>query len=293
MTYGYKTLKEFKDEYIREAEQSIIVPEYSTNKEYDRQVANKMKEQFNSNPAKMFIKMNGYLRGVVRDDWDSKIINYQEEKETYIATLCAVKTLGINCIPTIYSYKAHKIDDLIQASALGYGNNVNIFLSRYLFDKVLSDIKEKEFVIGHELGHNRNNSIAPHLVGIHKSDEITRWGEYTADRAGLLVCKDVEAAARALVRVRAAWENLTQRTVIPEEKIKEVAHSLVENAEKNIINLPLDDSTHPCLERRVAAMKVFASSQMYARLTNIPVDRSMLSDEALEQSLARIIKGGK
>ena len=33
MTYGYKTLKEFKNEYIMEAEQSIIVPEYSANKD--------------------------------------------------------------------------------------------------------------------------------------------------------------------------------------------------------------------------------------------------------------------
>ena len=35
MTYGYKTLKEFKNEYIMEAEQSIIVPEYSANKDFD------------------------------------------------------------------------------------------------------------------------------------------------------------------------------------------------------------------------------------------------------------------
>ena len=33
MTYGYNTLKEFKNEYIMEAEQSIIVPEYSANKD--------------------------------------------------------------------------------------------------------------------------------------------------------------------------------------------------------------------------------------------------------------------
>ena len=70
MTYGYKTLKEFKAEYIKEAEQSIIVPEYSTNKGFDSKVAALMKDHFKSDPTKMFIKMNGYLRSVVRDDWE-------------------------------------------------------------------------------------------------------------------------------------------------------------------------------------------------------------------------------
>ena len=40
-------------------------------------------------------------------------------------------------------------------------------------------------------------------------------------------------------------------------------------------------------------MKAFYISRMYARLTGMPVSSSMLSDEALEQRLARIIKGGK
>lgn len=83
MTYGYKTLKEFKNEYIMEAEQSIIVPEYSANKDFDTKVATLMKEHFKSNPTKMFIKMNQYLRSIVRDDWEIQIINYQQERETY------------------------------------------------------------------------------------------------------------------------------------------------------------------------------------------------------------------
>ena len=74
MTYGYKTLKEFKAEYIKEAEESIIVPEYSTNKAFDSKVAALMKDKFQSDPTKMFIKMNEYLRSVVRDDWEIKII---------------------------------------------------------------------------------------------------------------------------------------------------------------------------------------------------------------------------
>lgn len=286
MTYGYKTLNEFKAEYIRETEQSIIVPEYSTNKEYDRQVANKMKEQFNSNPTKMFIKMNGYLRSVVRNDWEMKIINYQEERETYVAALKAIDALGIKYIPTIYSYKAKDVSYLLNSMALGYGNNINIFLSYDLFKRILHGSKEKEFIIGHELGHNQNNSTATHIIGIGESLAVSRYGEYTADRAGLLVCKDVEAATRALLKVSTTDHS-------SEEKFKVAAHDMVENAEKKVAELSSDNSTHPHLARRVAAMKVFASSQMYARLTNIPVDHSTLSDEALEQSLVKIIKGGK
>lgn len=286
MTYGYKTLKEFKNEYIKEAEQSIIVPEYSTNKGFDTKIANLMKDNFKSNPTKMFIKMNGYLRSVVRDDWEIKIINYQEERETYLATLAAIDALGIKYIPTIYSYKTKNLGMMLNSCALGYGNNINIFLSYYLFNKVLSGSKEKEFIIGHELGHNQSNSTAPHIVGVSESLEASRYGEYTADRAGLLACKDVEVATRALLKVSTAEK-------VSEEKFREVAHSMVENAESNLSNLSGDNSTHPCLERRVAAMKAFASSQMYARLTGATVDASMPSDEALEQRLVKIIKGGK
>lgn len=286
MTYGYKTLKEFKNEYIMEAEQSIIVPKYSANKDFDTKVANLMKEHFKSNPTKMFIKMNEYLRSIVRDDWEVQIINYQQERETYLATLKAVEVLGIKYIPTIYSYKTKNISMILNSCALGYGNNINIFLSYFLFNKVLSDSKEKEFIIGHELGHNQNNSTAVHIVNVSESLETSRFGEYTADRAGLLVCKDVEAATRALLKVSTAGD-------ISKEKCKETAHNIVENAEINLFRLPEDRSTHPCLERRVAAMKTFSISKMYARLTGIPVSSSMLSDEALEQRLARIIKGGK
>ena len=286
MSYGYKSLKEFKTEYIKEAEQSIIVPEYSTNKKFDAKLASLMKEGFKANPTKMFIRMNLYLRNIVRNDWDTKIINYQEERETYVATLKAVDVLGVKCIPTIYSYKTKDISYLLNSCALGYGNNINIFLSYYLFNKVLTGSKEKEFIIGHELGHNQCNSTAIHILGIGESFEESRFGEYSADRAGLLVCRDVEAAARALIKVSSA-ENDT------EEKIKEAAHSLVENAEKKIVGLRGDKGTHPCVERRVAAMKTFASSQMYARLIGKPREVSMLSDDELEQSLATIIKGGK
>lgn len=286
MTYGYKTLKEFKAEYIKEAEQSIIVPEYSTNKEFDSKVAALMKDRFKSDPTKMFIKMNGYLRSVVRDDWEIKIINYQEDKETYLATMNAVEALNIKYIPTIYSYKTKNIGMKLNSCALGYGNNINIFLSYDLFKVILTDIREKEFIIGHELGHNQNNSTAVHIVGVGESLEVSRYGEYTADRAGLLTCRDMEAATRALLKISTEED-------VSEEKYREAAHNMVENAEKNAANLSGDISTHPCLERRVAAMKAFASSQMYARLTGIPVDSSMLSDEALEQSLAKIIKGGR
>ena len=129
MTYSYKTLKEFKKEYVKEAEQSIIVPEYSTNKDSDRQVADLMKQNFKNNPTKMFIKMNEYLRSVVRDDWEISIIKYQEDRETYVATLEAVNALSIKHIPTIYTYKSKNIAQILNSCALGYGNNINIFLS--------------------------------------------------------------------------------------------------------------------------------------------------------------------
>ena len=134
------------------------------------------------------------------------------------------------------------------------------------------------------MGHNQNNATAPYILGYGETFEISRYGEYTADRAGMLVCRDVEAATRALIKVSS--EGYT------EEKVAKLAHDLVENIEDTIPDLPKDRDTHPCLERRIAAMKSFASSQMYARLTGLPADSDALSDEALDLELERIIKGG-
>lgn len=284
MNYGYVKLREFKENYIKEAEESVIVPEYSTYKEYDAKMAEEMKKGFKTAPTKMFIKMNEFLRRNVRSDWDISVISYQEEKETYIATLNAVEALGIKYIPTIYSYKTDKEELQKNSLALGYGNNINIFLSYYLFNNTLSGLKEKEYIIGHELGHNQNNATAPFILGYGETLEISRYGEYTADRAGMLVCRDVEAATRALIKV--STEGYT------EEKIAELAHDLVENIEDTIPKLHKDWGTHPCLERRIAAMKSFASSQMYARLTGLPADSNAISDEALDLELEKIIEGG-
>ena len=71
---------------------------------------------------------------VAKPEDEIKIINYQEERETYLATLAAIDALGIKYIPTIYSYKTKNLGMMLNSCALGYGNNINIFLSYYLFN---------------------------------------------------------------------------------------------------------------------------------------------------------------
>lgn len=285
--YRYDDLKTFKGKYLKEIESSIIVPEYIVNKdcrEWNSELSRLLLEKIKTKPEKFLVKMNDIMMEfvVTLDDKNMHLLSYQEQSDSYKAALSALEALGINAIPTVYQYTTEKPEYMINALALGYGNNVNIFLSKVLFEDILTSSSEKEFIIGHELGHNQCNSAAREIVKKSETYLMSRLNEYTADRAGLIACKSLTGAVRALLKL--SDQNKS------DDEWQKYAESVIDNIESMAAECYADADTHPCTERRIAALKLFWNSEKYAKLANQPNgNKNLLSDAELETEMEKLI----
>jgi len=140
--------------------------------------------------------------------------------------------------------------------------------------KVMNPV-ELKFIIGHEmghvaLGHTCLNTILGGMAGIPAPFGAAvllytafRWWnrmcEYSADRAGLLACGDINAAISALVKL-VAPDVQTQRDF-------ERALSMVDAEDDSASNrLAEVFQTHPMVIRRINALKGYARTKEYQAL---------------------------
>jgi Zn-dependent protease with chaperone function len=135
---------------------------------------------------------------------------------------------------------------------------------------------ELRFIIGHELGHIRLghtwlNSLIGGMAGIPSSLFINTllavvfrgWNrscEYSADRAGLLACGDIEDAVGAMVKLVAP-----DRELSPEAR-QHILRPLDAEDEDPASLLGELFSTHPLLIRRIERLQQYAASPTYRRL---------------------------
>lgn len=127
----------------------------------------------------------------------------------------AASILSVRDIPRVYLKWAYNIN----AITTGYKDTTMMVLNTGVID-LMSDM-EQTFVIGHELGHIKSKHVIYHMLAHFLSNGIssipiigalpelfvvalTKWSrmsEFTADRAGLLACQDVNAALTAIVKM--------------------------------------------------------------------------------------------
>lgn len=146
-----------------------------------------------------------------------------------------------------------------------------------LFGSLLKymDAGELRFIIGHELGHvalghTWLNSLVGGMAGVPASLgaaviitlAFRRWNrvcEYSADRAGLLACGNLNKAISALVK-------LVNRQADTAEEIKETLE-IIEREDDALDNLLLETlATHPMIVKRIENLRRFANSEEYRRL---------------------------
>jgi Zn-dependent protease with chaperone function len=167
-----------------------------------------------------------------------------------------------------------------------------LVVSSALLDLMTRD--ELYFIIGHEMGHIKSNHILYHdlaswikhiatvagnltfgigeIVGMGLMTAIINWikkSEFTADRAGLIACQDVDVATKALIKLALGSKKLFSQISINEyisqgEELKEDEDkSAVFKSVKTIQNITM---THAFTATRVKLLQEWAKSNDYERL---------------------------
>lgn len=164
--------------------------------------------------------------------------------------------------------------EVMNAYSFGLSSPKVIVLQAPLLQRMNGD--ELLFVVGHELGHVRLghtwlNSLVGGLAGIPSpflAAALLRFAflwwnracEFSADRAGLLVCGDPNVAISALIKLTAGTE---ARSRIDLER----ALQRIEAEDDHVLSgLAEALATHPMTVRRIEELRRYAGSEEYRRL---------------------------
>lgn len=210
-------------------------------------------------------------------------------------------TLDLNHIPDLYIMQDYSIN----AYTTGHQHDAYIVLSSGAVDK-LND-KELQFVIGHESGHIKSNHVLYHIICAYASmilgkvgipDELilpalkywNRMSEFTADRAGLLACQDLDAALSAIMKMsglpetyykKASVQGFIQQTREFEEKYGGTSDAIFKFLE-------IFDEDHPWTIVRAAELIRWVESGQYQKILDetrgkmCPVCKSMVTTDSTE-----------
>jgi len=157
---------------------------------------------------------------------------------------------------------------------------------------------EIKFILGHEMGHflcghNRLNAVfsmdehnpAATVLPAFGESLFLRWrkkAEVSADRAGLLVCRDFHAAARSLLKVTFGLteKNLNLEIDALVAQIDEISGSteMIDEA----------FASHPLLPVRLKALELFAGSAR-AKRNGCEALSGELEDDDLEAGVDRLV----
>ena len=175
-------------------------------------------------------------------------------------------------IPTVYITQDFAS---INAGTFGTETDSFILVNSATVDR-LSEA-ELKFVIGHECGHIQNShvtySTALHFL-TNMAGQFVRWivtparialmgwsrrAELTCDRAGLVCCKDLDAATSALVKLAVGSQKLVDQVDLDDYLAQ------VDQIREGVGRVSEYLLTHPYLPKRVKALRAFAGSDYYKR----------------------------
>lgn len=173
----------------------------------------------------------------------------------------SAETLDIDRLPEIYTQWSYGIN----AYTTGYKDNTILVLQSGSVD--LMPDPELTFVIGHEMGHIKSGHVLYHMMVQYFAQIISstvlagkfivpiqlglnywyRMSEFTADRAGLLVCQDLEAALGAIMKMAGLPKRYfnTSDPHVFAKQAKEFMTKYGDTTDKIIRNISILDDTHP------------------------------------------------
>ena len=190
----------------------------------------------------------------------------------YDEVIACAETLKIPA-PTVYI--AQNLSTL-NAGTYGTEEESFIVLNSALVDRFSG--AELKFVIGHECGHIQNGHVVYRTavefltkgVGAYVSWAVlpatmalngwSRRAEITCDRAGLVCCRDLKAAQRAMLKIAGGSEKLLEEIDL-EEYMKQL-----DGVREGIGRLQEYFTSHPYVPKRLYALQQFAESTYYRSL---------------------------
>jgi Zn-dependent protease with chaperone function len=159
--------------------------------------------------------------------------------------------------------------------------------------------QELLFVIGHEFGHIQNAHVvyrtalyyllnmanvfvqwivAPAVLALN---HWSRRAEITADRAGLLCCRDLEAAERVMVKFAIGSQQLFEQ-LDKDEYLKQY-----EQGKASFGRLAEMGQSHPYLTKRIQSLRMFAESAYYRKQLGLD---GGLTKAALDTQVSDLVK---
>lgn len=188
-----------------------------------------------------------------------------------ITERCA-RTLGI---PTPQVYIVPRMDSF-NAMTFGTSDDAFIIVHALLAEQFSDD--ELAFVIGHECGHIQNDHVV-YLTTLYRIQQVlqlsagllapllmpaqlalqswARAAEITCDRAGLLCCKDPDAATRSFARLAVGSPRL-----FAEMNVEAYLEQLQEG-NAGIGRVGELSKSHPYVTKRIEALRLFAGSALF------------------------------
>ena len=300
----YLSLAEYMEKEVQGFKKFIDPPLYVT--EQEKEFLDSIAKFNEAVPG--FIKYNfneiNMLRiYVLRSVLDRQPVNVNNNPRLFdiITTLC--KNLGIS-MPLVYIYSdedIYRVGQALEETSLrgtnlfqsdnaftcGSKEMLYVFISEEMMAKTEYTDLEIMALIGHEIGHAlanhpikgsimatdlstiANPQVIARIKQLQQNNQYSRLQEITADRAGVIACRSVEAACSMIRKMnqldKALWD---------------YDHSQV---------------SHPNGKTRVRAMELFGKSLLYARcielIDRMTVDKSAypLSARDLQIEIMKII----
>lgn len=192
----------------------------------------------------------------------------------------------------------------LNACAFGSDEECYVALSPLLI-KML-DRNQLKYIIGHECGHIAMGHMMYHtavmlatqfakavpivgpvlnVIGSLPLQAWSRRSEITADRAGLLCCKDGEIAKRTLLQLTMPFVDVSQLDI----------HEYLENSEKYreegvLRNVSEYVASHPLIPKRIRAIDEFMKSKKYYQCVQAVAPADAMEDDVLEHRIEEIVK---
>lgn len=192
------------------------------------------------------------------------------------------KVLDLKDFPKIYTQWGY----FVNAYTAGYDDDVLLVIYSGAVDLLSDD--ELKYVVGHEMGHIKSGHnlyhymatvigsaaafipggqsfVAPIYAALMYWD---RMSEFTADRAGLLACQDIDVAINSIIKMSGLpmkyFENMNRESFL--EQAREFQETYSGFTDKAIKAASIFDESHPWTVMRAAELLKWYNSGEYEKI---------------------------